>query len=122
MNIYISIDESWSYRFFEFNKVQLSTLDFFSFIDDFYKSAMMIIHAHMDFALLPNSPEFQRRMTIAHGILARYPELAIKIQAAYRELYDVHRVAFMAVERPVVDLQSICDEQGLLLGVVVVTC
>lgn len=118
MNILIHIEPSWSYHFFEFNKPAISKVDFFEFMDTFYSSAMLYIKAHVNYPFGSTPLEFNMQMSKAMELCNKYPELANKIIQAFRDLHHTHRPSLGALQGPITNLTTICDDTGILTAIV----
>lgn len=119
MNILVYIDPSWSYRFFEFNKPAISKLDFFTFMDDFYSAAMLFIKTHANHKFGLSSTTYNAGITGAMDIGLKYPELSNKLTQAFLDLHHTHRVSFSALQGPITKMQTVCDDTGILTGIIV---
>lgn len=122
MNVFIPIDQSWSFKFFEFNRKAIGNIDnYFQFCDDFYGSAMKYVQTQINFNYGMTSITYQQGMSEAMSICERYPELGAKIQAAFISLYTDYRIAYNAMGQVVTDLKPIVEETGNLIGILFVT-
>lgn len=119
MNILLHIDPSWSYHFFEFNKPAISKLDFFEFMDSFYSSAMAFIQTQVNHKFGGTPTTYNAGMANAMDICVKYPELANKLTGAFRDLHHRHRPSLGALQGPITKIQTICDDMGILIAIVV---
>lgn len=119
MNVYVPIDPSWSYKFFEQNKAEIGRVpDFFKFMDRFYTCAMTYVTAYINYRFGLTGNAYNDHITTAMSVCNEYPSLGPLIQQAYRELYSIHRLSFEALQASVVNLQTICNDTGILTGIV----
>lgn len=121
MNVFIPIDQSWSFKFLEFNKKAISQLDFFTFIDQFYNAAMQYVVTQVNFYYGMGADLFNQRISGAMQWSYDYPELAPKIQEAFRRLHMDYRVAYEALGSPISEAKPAVDHSGVLLGIVFTT-
>lgn len=119
MNVFIPVDQSWSFKFFEFNRKALGNINnYFHFCDDFYASAMKYVQTQINFNYGMTSVAYQQGISEAMSICDRYPELGSKIQAAFILLYVDYRVAYAAMGHIVTDLKPAVESTGTLIGIV----
>lgn len=119
MNVFIPIDQSWSFKFFEFNKVEISKIDnFFVFVEEFYRSAMLYVTAHINYRYGLSPVEFNNMINESMQICHLCEPLGAKIQEAYRRLYHDYRVAYNSLQGPIRKTSPIADHVGTLQGIV----
>jgi hypothetical protein len=122
MNVFIPIDQSWSFKFFEFNKPLISQVeDFFKFSNEFYAGAMLYVITQINFNYGMSTATYNDKLTEAFEICARYPALAPKIAEAYRKLFAEYRLAYMAVGCIVQGATPAVEPSGILQGIVLHT-
>lgn len=118
MNVFIYIDPSWSYKFFEFNKPAISEYDFYTFLDEFYTSAMLYVQTQSNHRFNMTPQAYDTGITNALHLRSRYPTLANKLTQAFHDLFHSHRTALSALQGPITHIQTLCDETGILVGIV----
>lgn len=119
MNVFIPIDQSWSFKFFEFNKPAIAQIeDFFKFNDEFYESALLYVTTHINFCFGMSSARYNDDIGRAMQLCDRYAALGSKIQEAFRRLYVDYRVAYSSLQGVVTRSQPVIDASGVLIGIV----
>lgn len=118
MNVLVHIDQSWSYQLFEFNKNYLSTQDFLKFIDDLYRSAADYLKAHSNFQRDLDKATWSSLITGALRICDEHPKIGSQLQSALQALHSQLRPALGALPGRITNTTTVCDQQGILLGIV----
>ena len=119
MNVFVPIDHAWSFKFFEFNKALIAQLcDFFTFCDDFYKSAMLYLETQINYNFGMTSSNYNVSIDEAFSICSRYPTLATMITDAYCSLFNDYRVVYTTIDCIVTGVLPIVEPTGILQGIV----
>jgi hypothetical protein len=119
MNVFIPIDQSWSFKFFEFNRPAIAQIeDFFKFSDEFYEAALLYVTTYINFGFGLTPAKFNDDVNRAMQLCSRYAALGNKIQEAFRRLYVDYRVAYSSLQGVVTRAQPVIDQSGVLIGIV----
>lgn len=120
MNIYIHIDQAWSYRFLTKHKKIIADYDFFTFNDRFLTTAINFVMAHVNFKFNKDPVSFNAATSQVSRLIEDYPLLGQFIPAAMYELYHMHIDAFVNVPGVISDYQMFIDDFQTLTGLLFV--
>lgn len=117
MNVYIHIDQSWSYRFLTKYKKIIAEYDFFIFSDSFLSTGINTLKAYVNYQYNRDSTEYASTMHQVEHLCDAYPELGHHIKTAYNDLLMTHMDALKAIGGQITNYQPIIDDSYLLTGI-----
>lgn len=117
MNIYLHVDQAWSYQFLNQHKKIIASYDFFSFSDRFYTTALNFAMAHINFRFNQDSVEYHRATEMVNRLATDYPLLGRYIPQAMYSFYNRHIDAFLSLQGPVINYQTFIDDAQVLTGI-----
>ncbi|ARV76779.1 hypothetical protein PHABIO_148 [Pseudomonas phage Phabio] len=118
-NIYVAIDQSWSYNFFGGLKDELDGIDQYVFTDTVYRIVADFIRLSHNVRIVADTVAYNQGIYSIWADLEKQHDIPVPyFQVNFRQLFFNHQSIFNLIDRPILVATPITTDTGDLQGFV----